>query len=206
MYILKQITKHKLVPVFYHDDPQWCVDVMDTCFEHNIRVFEFTNRGSNALKIFSYLHRFKQSYCTDMCLGAGTIFDRQAALNFINAGASFIVSPCFVDEVFQVCRQHDVAYVPGCMTIKEVFEASKVGCKMVKVFPGAVVGVEFVKAVKAVLPNMQLMVTGGVTGSNIQQWFNAGSDAVGTGNFQTVPKGSHEKLIAQISSLQNAMK
>ena len=50
-----------------------------------------------------------------------------AALNFINAGASFIVSPCFVDEVFQVCRQHDVPYLPGCMTVKEIFEAGKAG-------------------------------------------------------------------------------
>ena len=51
-HILNDIIKHKLVPVFYHEDAQWCVDVMDTCFEHNIRVFEFTNRG---IKCADYL-------------------------------------------------------------------------------------------------------------------------------------------------------
>ncbi len=160
---ISYIIQQKLVPVFYHEDAQWCINVMDTCFKNDILVFEFTNRGQNALHTFSLLHQFQQAHCTGMLLGAGTVFDKQAAADFIAAGAAFIVSPCFVDEVYEVCKQNNIPYLPGCMTVKEILDATKAGCEMVKVFPGAVVGIEFVKAVKAVLPDIQLMVTGGVS-------------------------------------------
>jgi 2-dehydro-3-deoxyphosphogluconate aldolase/(4S)-4-hydroxy-2-oxoglutarate aldolase len=199
---IDQIIKHKLVPVFYNDDKQWCLVVMNTCFKNGIKVFEFTNRGKNALANFSTLHQFQQANCPNMLLGAGTIFDKEAAADFIATGASFIVSPCFVDEVMHVCKQNKIPYLPGCMTVKEIFDANAAGCKIVKVFPGQVVGPSFVKAAKAVLPGVKLMVTGGVTEHNMKEWLIAGTDAIGTGSLQSVEVNNHKRLISQIKSLQ----
>jgi 2-dehydro-3-deoxyphosphogluconate aldolase/(4S)-4-hydroxy-2-oxoglutarate aldolase len=103
---------------------------------------------------------------------------------FIEAGASFIVSPCFIETVSDVCYQNKIPYMPGCMTVKEVFYATEAGCEVIKVFPGEVLGTSFVKAVKAVLPNVKLMITGGVspTRESIASWFQAGASAVGLGS------------------------
>lgn len=75
--------------------------------------------------------------------------------------------------------------MPGCMTVKEVHYAMEAGCEIIKVFPGEVLGTSFIKAVKAVFPKAQLMVTGGVspTKESISSWFNAGVAAVGMGSM-----------------------
>ncbi len=204
--IIHQIIKSKIVPVFYHDDIQWCREVMKACFQNDIHVFEFTNRGSNALSNFEELKQFQEKHYPQCYLGAGTIWDQKTASDFISAGATFIVSPAFVEEVMQVCRKEQIPYLPGCMTIKEIYEASNAGCDLLKVFPGQVLGPSFIKAVKAVLPQLQLMVTGGVNGNNLKDWLNAGTDAIGSGLLQSVKHGDRESLFREIKSLTGSTK
>ncbi|MBW0178490.1 bifunctional 4-hydroxy-2-oxoglutarate aldolase/2-dehydro-3-deoxy-phosphogluconate aldolase [Sediminibacterium sp.] len=179
---INHIIRHKLVPVFYHDNREWCLDVMNTCYKNSIRVFEFTNRGQNAFDNFIALNQFRQQYCPDMVLGAGTILDKQTAGKFIEAGTSFIVSPCFIKEVMEECKQNNIPYLPGCMTVKEIYDATVAGCKIIKIFPGEVTGPAFIKAVKAVLPGVSVMITGGVNNKNINGWFKAGTEVVGLGS------------------------
>lgn len=202
---ISHILKHQLVPVFYHEDAQWCMEVIAACYQQGIRIFEFTNRGANALQTFEQLHAFQQAQGNEMLLGAGTIFTRQEAAGFIAAGAAFIVSPCFVQEVWDVCRHHQILYLPGCMTVKEIFEANKAGCGMVKVFPGPVVGPAFVKAVTAVLPDVKYMVTGGVSQQNMPEWLAAGAHAVGASALQNIEKGRLDLLLQNLQRLQAAL-
>ncbi len=202
---INHLINHKLVPVFYNDDAQWCVEVMDICYKNGIRVFEFTNRGEYALSNFSKMKKFQQENFPEMMLGAGTVFDKKAATDFIAQGASFIVSPCFVGDVLQVCKNNKIVYLPGCMTVREIFDANRAGCEMVKIFPGNVLGPAFVKAVKAVLPEVKLMVTGGVDEDNMNKWLTDGADVVGTGALQSIELGKYDKLEAQIKSLQSGL-
>ncbi len=118
-------------------------------------------------------------------LGAGTVLKESEAEAFIEAGASFIVSPCFIESVSDVCYQNKIPYMPGCMTVKEVHYVMEAGSEIIKLFPGEVLGPSFVKAVKAVFPKAQLMVTGGVspTRENLFSWFQAGAAAVGMGSM-----------------------
>ena len=180
---IQTVLDYPLVPVFYHPDPQVCLGVFEACYAGGIRAFELTNRGPNALEIFGLLKDESKKY-PGYLLGAGTIFRDTDAQAFIEAGASFVVSPCFVETVSDVCYQHKIPYMPGCMTVKEVFYAMEAGCEVIKVFPGDILGTQFVKAVKSVLPNAKLMVTGGVTPTreNITGWFEAGVSAVGLGS------------------------
>lgn len=180
---INQVLKYPVVPVFYNADYEVSKNVASACYAGGIRIFEFTNRGKNALEIFTKLkEEFKQK--EDFVFGAGTIMTDREAQAFIDAGASFIVSPCFVESVADTCYQYKIPYMPGCMTVKEIHIAMQAGCEVLKVFPGEVLGMPFVKAVKAVFPTAKLMVTGGVspTKDSMVSWFQAGVSAVGMGS------------------------
>ena len=180
--VYHQIMEKPFIPVFYHEDMDTCLEVFEACYQGGVRVFEFTNRGTKALENFNALVEKQQDKFQDCYIGIGTIMSKKAAEQFIKAGASFVVSPCFSEAVSKVCIRSGIPYFPGCMTIKEIAEAYDSGCSMVKVFPGEVVGTNFVKAAKAVLPRVKMMITGGVNRSNAASWFAAGADAVGLGS------------------------
>lgn len=196
---IQTILDYPLVPVFYNSNPDVSLGVFHACYEGGIRVFEFTNRGANALETFKSLKSQLPNY-PGYVIGAGTVFKDSDAEAFIEAGASFIVSPCFIETVSDVCYQHKIPYMPGCMTVKEVFYATEAGCEVIKVFPGEVLGTSFVKAVKAVLPNVKLMITGGVsaTRESIKSWFDAGASAVGLGSqlfkAELLEKGNYKAI------------
>ena len=181
---IKTVLDFPIVPVFFHPNPEICLNVFKACFAGGVRVFEFINRGENALKTFLLLKQETNNY-QSYILGAGTVLDEIEAESFIEAGASFIVSPCFIESVSDVCYQNKIPYMPGCMTVKEVHDATDAGCEIIKIFPGEVLGIAFIKAVKAVFPKAQLMVTGGVspTKESISAWFTAGVSAVGMGSM-----------------------
>lgn len=181
---IRTVLDYPIVPVFYNSNPEVSVQVLNASYAGGVRAFEFTNRGENALETFKLLQQ-SAGNCEGYILGAGTVLKGSDAEAFIESGASFIVSPCFIESVSDVCYQNKIPYMPGCMTVKEINYAMDAGCEIIKVFPGEVVGTPFIKAVKAVFPSAQLMVTGGVspTKESISSWFGAGVTAVGMGSM-----------------------
>ncbi|WP_422106268.1 bifunctional 4-hydroxy-2-oxoglutarate aldolase/2-dehydro-3-deoxy-phosphogluconate aldolase [Winogradskyella sp.] len=172
-----------MIPVFNHTDISIAKKVLDASYEAGIRVFEFTNRGANALAVFAELNKYAEQY-KDLVLGIGTIFDTASAKAFYEAGAQFIVSPALIPKIVEYTKTNNSMYIPGCGSVTEVYTATQLGCKVIKVFPGNVLGPAFVKATKAVLPQIKLMPTGGVapTQENLSAWFNAGVCCVGMGS------------------------
>jgi len=181
--VLVQMGKSGLIPVFNHTDSDIANAVLDACYQGGVRVFEFTNRGANALEVFEALVTHAQKY-PDLLLGIGTIFSAEDAKMFLNKGAQFIVSPGMVPEMATFCASEDVLWIPGCATVSEIHQALELGAKVVKAFPGNVLGPGFVKAVKAVFPKLPIMPTGGVspTEENLKAWFDAGVVCVGMGS------------------------
>src|SRR4051794_18697827 len=103
----QQITLHTvldypIVPVFYHANPDVCLGVFNACYAGGVRAFEFTNRGKNALETSKLLKQCSTNL-DGYVIGAGTVLKQNDAEAFIEAGASFIVSPCFVESVCDVC-------------------------------------------------------------------------------------------------------
>jgi len=180
---IAQLGTNGLVPVFNHTDIAVAKQVLDACYAGGVRVFEFTNRGDNALEVFKILAQYAQKY-EDLLLGIGTIFSKEDAEKFHNAGAKFIVSPAMVPEMAEYCKSHNVLWIPGCGTVTEIHKAVQHGASIVKAFPGNVLGPGFVKAVKAVFPKLPIMPTGGVapTEENLKAWFDAGVTCVGMGS------------------------
>ncbi|AQG80399.1 bifunctional 4-hydroxy-2-oxoglutarate aldolase/2-dehydro-3-deoxy-phosphogluconate aldolase [Spirosoma montaniterrae] len=179
-----QLLQAGIVPVFSHADADISVQVVRASYAGGIRVFEYTNRNASALDNFKRLVAAKADHFPDMLLGIGTIWQPEHARQFIEAGAAFVVAPGLNPAVGDVCRTQNVPWLPGCMTVSEVFQAMQAGADFVKIFPGEVVGPAFVRSVKSVLPTARLMVTGGVepTEASLSAWFGAGVTAVGMGS------------------------
>ena len=182
--VLAQVLAAPLVPVFFHADAAYAQSIVRACYAGGIRVFEFTNRGANAFEVFQELAKLTTTDCPDLVLGIGTIYNAADAERFIAAGATFIVQPVTTADVAAACQRHDVAWVPGAQTLNEIYNATQLGAQLVKIFPGNVVGPDYIKAIRGPLPAIKLMVTGGVeaTEASLAEWFGAGINAVGIGS------------------------
>lgn len=182
--ILDLVTNHPIVPVFYHPDAEQAQAIVQACYDGGLRVFEFTNRGTQALSVFTRLVSHVRANCPDMAIGIGTILTPEDADKFLDAGADFVVQPVTTAAVGDVCKRRGVPWMPAGSTLNEIYQATQLGADLVKVFPGNVVGPDFIKAIKGPMPQLKLMVTGGVepTIDSLSSWFRAGVTAVGIGS------------------------
>lgn len=181
--LINQIKNEGMLPLFYHDDVTVCENVLQALYNGGVRCVEFTNRGVNALPNFKHLVSLKTTM-PGLILGIGTIKTPQDATSFIEAGADFLISPCFDASVADVAYMHKVLWIPGCMTPTEIHVAQKSGATLIKLFPGNVLGPGFVEAIKTLFTGVDFLVTGGVepTEQNIGAWFKAGVSGVGLGS------------------------
>lgn len=173
-----------IIPVFYHADAEVTIEVIHACYKGGCKVFEYTNRGEKAKSNFPVLLKFVHEKCPGMILGIGSILNAGQAMEFVELGADFIVSPILDKKTGKWCEENDVYWVPGCGTLTECAKALTYGADIIKVFPGNVLGPGFVKAVLGPMPMLKLMPTGGVepTEKSLNEWFNAGVICVGMGS------------------------
>lgn len=172
-----------VVPLFTHDHAGDAQEVVEAAYRGGVRAFEFTNRRPNSFEIFTHLVQERRKF-PDLMLGIGTIMDGPTTKKFIDAGADFIISPILKLEMAEVCRQHDKPWIPGCATLTEIVTARDHGAAVIKVFPGSVLGPGFVSSILPVVPDLKLMITGGVEPAkeNLAAWFGAGAMCVGMGS------------------------
>ncbi len=182
-HILNEMNRTGIIPVFYNSEIEIAKAVIESCYKGGVRVFEFTNRGANALKVFTELVKFVEKF-PDLILGMGTILNSADTEKFIKAGANFIVSPILKVEMASICHTHNLLWIPGCGTLTEIVTAKEEGAELIKIFPGSVLGPKFVSAALSVQPDLKLMPTGGVepTDENLKAWFDAGVFCVGIGS------------------------
>jgi 2-dehydro-3-deoxyphosphogluconate aldolase/(4S)-4-hydroxy-2-oxoglutarate aldolase len=182
--ILKLIPEQGILPLYFNKDTEVSINILHSLYEAGIRTVEYTNRGEAALKNFAKLREVCDKELGGMYLGIGTIKDGATAQSFIDAGADYIISPGLVEDVIPVANKYDMLWVPGCMTPTEIIKAETLGAKVVKLFPGNLLGPSFLSGIKELFPNLLFMPTGGVelTKENIGGWFKAGVCAVGMGS------------------------
>jgi len=181
--IVETMNSTGLVPLFTHDDALAATQVLEAAYRGGVRVFEFTNRRKNAFEVFSVLVEVAKKY-PDLMLGIGTIMEGATTKKFIDAGAHFIISPILKLEMAEVCHQHDKLWIPGCATLTEIVTAKEHGAGVIKVFPGSVLGPGFISSIMPVVPDLKLMITGGVepNETSLSSWFKAGATCVGLGS------------------------
>lgn len=192
-----------MLPLYFHKDTAVTLDVLRALYQAGIRTVEYTNRGSAALENFKAMRRLCDQEMKDMYLGVGTIKNAESARAFIDAGADYIICPGLVEAVAEIADAHEMLWVPGCMTPTEIIRAESMGARMVKLFPGNLLGPSFVSAIKSLFPDLMFMPTGGVDTSeaNLQSWFDAGVSAVGMGSKLISKSRLENKAYAEIAEL-----
>ena len=201
--LIQSLSNQLILPLYYHADAAVCISRLRALYAGGIRLIEFTNRGENALANFSAMKKVQENEFPDLLLGVGTIYNLHQATSFKNAGAHFLISPIFSKEVADFCNQEKVPYVPGCMTPTEIFTATTSGCKLIKLFPGHVLGATFIKSIQELFPGIVFMPTGGInpTKDNLQEWFDGGALAVGVGSPLFKSISTDQELTAMVKSI-----
>jgi 2-dehydro-3-deoxyphosphogluconate aldolase/(4S)-4-hydroxy-2-oxoglutarate aldolase len=183
--VINEILRIGVIPVFYHEDFETAISIVEACIAAGLRVVEFTNRGDNAYRVFSDLEMHFAKANPSVILGVGSVLDPGTGAIYISSGANFVVGSVLNSELARVCNRRKVSYSPGCGSASEISQAEELGVEIVKIFPGDVVGgPRFVKSILAPTPWSRIMPTGGVeaTQESIYAWFKAGVAAVGIGS------------------------
>ncbi len=178
---VKEIMKGKLIAVIRHEDSDIAKAICHTLVESGIDTLEITFSVRNAEKLIADL----KEELPEAIIGAGTVLSREQAKLAAENGADFIVSPCIVEEVAEYCKENDIFCSLGAATPTEVFRAYKLGCDVVKLFPGDCLSPNMIKGIKAPMPFVELMPTGGVDDTNVKEWFMSGAYSVGFGGYLT---------------------
>jgi len=177
--VIAHIKNIGVIPVVRATSAGEAMRAIDAIREGGISVLEITMTVPGAVKL---IEEVANRCGNDALVGAGTVLDPETATACISSGARFVVSPALNLDTIACCRQRDIAVMPGALTPTEVVQAWNAGADFVKVFPaGAVGGPSYLKALKAPLPHIELMPTGGVSLKTAADFIRAGAAALGVG-------------------------
>ena len=196
--ILAFITGIGIVPIVRVASADSAVQAVEAIYRGGVRAAEITMTVPGAIRA---LEQVADRLGDRMMLGAGTVLDPETARACMMAGAEFIVSPSLNVRTIEICRRYSVPVIPGALTPTEVVTAWEAGADVVKVFPcSALGGAKYLKALKAPLPQIELIPTGGVSLATAAEFLAAGAFALGVGgdlvNPQAIADGKPE-LITQ---------
>ena len=164
---MEKLAEIKVCPVVVIDHVEDAVPLAQALEAGHLPMAEVTFRTAAAADAIAAMVK----ECPNVVVGAGTVLDREQCTRAINAGAQFIVSPSFSDEVAQCALGHGVAYCPGTCTPTDITNALRYNLSMVKFFPaGAYGGLKTLKALAPVFPQLKFMPTGGVNLDNVLEY------------------------------------
>jgi 2-dehydro-3-deoxyphosphogluconate aldolase/(4S)-4-hydroxy-2-oxoglutarate aldolase len=195
--VLGRIHDLGLVPVVRAQSADEAVQAIDAILEGGVDVLEVTMTVPDAVPL---IEKIARRFGDSAVIGAGTVIDAETARACILAGAQFIVAPTTSVETIACCRRYSVPVLPGALTPTEVLAAWQAGADMVKVFPcSAVGGASYIKALKAPLPQVELVPTGGVNLETAADFIKAGASALGLGSDLVDVKALREGRASVIS-------
>ena len=177
--VVGKIRETGVIPVVRATSADEAMRAIDAIREGGIAVLEITMTVPGAVAVIAEVTK---RFGNDALVGAGTVLDPETARACIESGAQFVVSPALNLETIAYCREREVAIMPGALTPTEVVQAWNAGADFVKVFPaGAVGGPSYLKSLKAPLPQIELVPTGGVNLKTAADFIKAGAAALGVG-------------------------
>jgi 2-dehydro-3-deoxyphosphogluconate aldolase/(4S)-4-hydroxy-2-oxoglutarate aldolase len=180
--------------------------VADALAAGGVTAVEMTFTTAGALEAIEAMRRTAGDA---LLVGAGTVLDADTARRAIEAGATYIVSPVFRAEVVEEAHRQGVPAMPGAYTPTEILTAHEAGADVVKVFPADSLGPSYIRGVRAAMPFLRLMPTGGVTPDNVGEWLAAGAVAVGLGSALVDPTlvaaGDYATITARARAITTAV-
>jgi 2-dehydro-3-deoxyphosphogluconate aldolase/(4S)-4-hydroxy-2-oxoglutarate aldolase len=177
--VISRIVECGVLPVVRSAHPDEAKTAIEAIIAGGITTIEVTMTVPGAVRLIAELC---EKYNDEILIGAGTVMDPETARECINAGAKFIISPALNFDTILYCNETETVVMPGALTPTEVVNAWDAGADFVKVFPaGAMGGASYLKSLKAPLPHIKLIPTGGVSQITAADFIRAGASAVGVG-------------------------
>ncbi|KXK06978.1 MAG: 2-dehydro-3-deoxyphosphogluconate aldolase [Acidobacteria bacterium OLB17] len=177
--VIFRISASGIIPVIRAASANEARRAIDAIYEGGIDTIEVTLTVPDAVDLIETLC----SSVPEVLIGAGTVLTPEDAGRCIDAGARFIISPSTNFDVIRICNERQTVVMPGALTPTEVVSAVDSGADVVKVFPvGAVGGARYIRSLRAPLPNIRFVPTGGVTIETAPEFITAGALAVGLGS------------------------
>jgi len=194
--VLRQIEEVGVVPVVRASSAEEAMQVIEAIKAGGVSVLEITMTVPGAVRV---IEQVADRYGAEVVVGAGTVLDAETARACILAGATFVVSPSLNTGTIELCRRYSIAVMPGALTPTEVVTAWQAGADVVKVFPcGALGGAKYLKSLKAPLPQIEMIPTGGVSLKTVAEFIEAGALALGVGadlvDTKAIRAGQPEKV------------
>lgn len=182
---LSRILDGGIVAVVRSESPDQLVGVVRALVEGGVTAAEITFTVPNAIEV---IRRVREELGDSVVLGAGSVLDPETARAALLAGAEYIVGPSLNLEVIRLCRRYGKVVMPGALTPTEVVAAWEAGADVVKIFPSDLGGPPYLKALRAPLPQIRMMPTGGVDLSTAEAFLKAGACCLGVGSSLVEPK------------------
>jgi 2-dehydro-3-deoxyphosphogluconate aldolase/(4S)-4-hydroxy-2-oxoglutarate aldolase len=206
--IIESIRAIGVIPVVRASSADEAIQVVEAIKAGGVTILEITMTVPGAIHVIEQLVK---RFGDETVVGAGTVLDPEVAKACISVGAQFIVSPALNLETIKYCRDQDIPVMPGALTPTEVVAAWNAGADFVKVFPcGAVGGASYIKSLKAPLPQIELVPTGGVNLNTAASFIQAGAAAIGVGadlvNLKAMSAGQPEKITEAARAYIDAVK
>jgi 2-dehydro-3-deoxyphosphogluconate aldolase/(4S)-4-hydroxy-2-oxoglutarate aldolase len=193
---LEKLQKLGIIAVIRGPTPELTLKMVEALVNGGVKGIEITYSTPNAAEVVRQLDK---KFSDQIVLGMGTLTEPTQVDEAIGAGARFLVSPICDPLLGKTMLASGVPIMIGALTPTEVYQAYKLGSDIVKVFPGSSGGPSYMKALKGPFPNIPMMPTGGVSVTNIGEWFAAGAFAVGAGSELCPPKLAKEGRFNEIS-------
>jgi 2-dehydro-3-deoxyphosphogluconate aldolase/(4S)-4-hydroxy-2-oxoglutarate aldolase len=176
--VLKEMREIGLVPVLRANSVEKALALAEAIAAGGVTVLEVTMTVPGAMRVMRKLAEDRP----DILVGAGTVLDPETARMCILEGAQFIVSPAVNVKTIEMCHRYSIAVLPGGLTPTEIVTAWQAGADVVKVFPASAMGgAKYLKNLKAPLPQIELIPTGGVSLGTAAEFLEAGAFALGVG-------------------------
>ncbi|MCF3111168.1 bifunctional 4-hydroxy-2-oxoglutarate aldolase/2-dehydro-3-deoxy-phosphogluconate aldolase [Niabella sp. CC-SYL272] len=177
MTVYQQITRNKLIAILRGAAPSEVVRIATALYEGGIRLLEITMNSEAPLQA---IEQVADKLGDAMIIGAGTVLDAAHAADAVRAGARFILSPVVEERVIDASKRLGAVSIPGAYTATEIYTAHKAGADIVKVFPAN--SPAYIKDLRAPLPHIPLLPTGGITPENIGAYLKTGAVGFGIGS------------------------
>lgn len=204
--IIDRIIKERIFAVIRLKDTTCIEEIAGTLIENGLNVIEITLNSGDAL---SAIHRISQNF--DSCLlGAGTVLGYENAVQALERGAKFLVSPVIDLDMLAIGNEIGITTMAGALTPTEAWQAFGAGSDFVKLFPLAGLGPQYIKAIRGPLDMIRYVPTNGVTVENVNEWFDAGASAVGIGSALVsdadVAKGDMTVIGDRVKRIMDSLK
>jgi 2-dehydro-3-deoxyphosphogluconate aldolase/(4S)-4-hydroxy-2-oxoglutarate aldolase len=174
--ILSRINACGAVAIARVEDASELIPTVEALINGGVDVFEVTMSVPGAIDV---IRDMSKHFGGDVLLGAGTVLDSETARAALLAGAEFLVTPCITPGVIEIARRYGKVVTPGALTPTEVLQAWQLGGDIIKVFPAHRMGPGYIRDVRAPLPQIPLMPTGGINIDNAADYIKAGAVALG---------------------------